>query len=320
MKLIHFSDKKRLNDFVGKQQLCQFLQSWEWADLQKQLGNKVWLLGVEDNGKLIASALVILKQVMGFKYLYCPRGPIVETSSGPGASLEFLFTEINKLAKKQGAKFLRWEPIFELPINNWSMQPTIPVQPKSTIVLDLTASNDKLLANMHQKTRYNIRLAKKKGVVIEELSANQWPEVWPIMQQTKTRDAFSLHAKDYYQKLIDQPINKLLVAKYQDQAIALAIICVFGNTATYLHGGSANVHRNVMAPFLLQWQAIKYAKSAGCQHYDFNGIDEQKWPGVTRFKKGFNGQEINYLGTFDLIYSPVYYWIYKVARFVRRLI
>jgi lipid II:glycine glycyltransferase (peptidoglycan interpeptide bridge formation enzyme) len=115
-------------------------------------------------------------------------------------------------------------------------------------------------------------------------------------------------------------MNKLLVAKYNNRIIALSIICFFNNTATYLHGGSSNQNRNVMAPFLLQWQAIKKAKEQGCVYYDFYGIDEKKWPGVTRFKKGFNGQNINYIGTFDLIYSPVYYWIYKIARFIRRLI
>jgi lipid II:glycine glycyltransferase (peptidoglycan interpeptide bridge formation enzyme) len=107
---------------------------------------------------------------------------------------------------------------------------------------------------------------------------------------------------------------KLFIAEYEDRIIAANIVMFFGNRAVYLHGASSNECRNLMAPYLLQWEQIKEAKKQGCEIYDFWGIDEKKWPGVTRFKKGFGGEEIDYSGTFDFIFDKTWYEIYKIAK------
>ena len=107
---------------------------------------------------------------------------------------------------------------------------------------------------------------------------------------------------------------KLFLAKYQNKIIAANLICFFGQTATYLHGASDYNFRQIMASHLLQWQAICQVKSQGLKYYDFYGIDEKKWPGVTRFNKGFTGQEITYPGAFDLVFQPGWYKIYNLAR------
>src|SRR3989338_8328575 len=118
-------------------------------------------------------------------------------------------------------------------------------------------------------------------------------------------------------ELEDCPV-KLYFAEFKGKPISTALISFFGDTATYLHGGSSNQERNVMAPYLMHWHIIKLAKAQGQKYYDFHGISEDKWPGVTRFKKGFGGYELNYPGTFDLAYDQGWYSIYKMVRKVRR--
>ena len=323
MKLVQIENQDKLNNFIGAQQHSQFLQSWEWGEFQQAVGNKIMRLGVEDNGKLTAAATLIKKPLSGGKsYFYCPRAPVGETT-------ELLFKEIGRLAQKEDVIFLRFEPQFKIPSNSagrqnykFKIQKTIDIQPSKTLILDLSKTKEELLANMHQKTRYNIRLAKKKGVEITEAGPERFNEFWQLMRETVKRDDFRLHNRGHYEKLLSINDNyiRLLIAEYKDRIIAANMVSFFGDTAAYLHGASGNDYRNVMAPYLLQWRAIKTAKDKGCQYYDFFGIDKIKWPGVTRFKKGFGGNEVEYPGTFDLVYNKPWYTIYKLARKARRFI
>jgi lipid II:glycine glycyltransferase (peptidoglycan interpeptide bridge formation enzyme) len=329
MRIINITDKKQLNDFVGSQPHTQFLQSWQWGEFQREVSGFVWRIGVEDNGKLIASAKLVKKQLpMGKSYFYCGRGPIGITNYELRITnyelriTNYLFEEIEKIAKKEGVMFLRFEPINESIIHNsqFIIQKTIDVQPSKTLILDLSQSEDELLKNMHQKTRYNIRLAEKKGVKIVEAGADRFEKFWQLLVSTGDRDDFNLHGRDYYRAMLKLENNfvKLFFAEYQGQPLAGSLIVFFGDTATYIHGGSSNESREIMAPYGLQWQTIKLAKQAGLKYYDFHGIDETKWPGVTRFKMGFGGEVVTYPGTFDLVYDAGWYNIYKMVRKVRR--
>ncbi|MFH1822429.1 MAG: peptidoglycan bridge formation glycyltransferase FemA/FemB family protein, partial [Patescibacteria group bacterium] len=295
-----------------------------WGEFQEQVGNKIIRLGVEENGEILAAATLIKKTLpMGKSYFYCPRSPIGQTARQLDTrQLEFLFNEVEKIAKKENAIFLRFEPGIKFPISNFQFPifHTIDVQPSKTLVLDLSKVEDELLKNMHQKTRYNIRLAEKKGVKIEEAQnvAIYFEEFWKLMRETVERDNFRLHGKDYYKKMLELDFIKLYLAEYEGKIIAGNIMAFFGDTVTYLHGASSNQYRNVMAPYLLQWHCLKLAKEMGYKYYDFSGIDEKKWPGVTRFKKGFGGQEIKYPGTFDLVFENGWYSVYKMVRKARR--
>ena len=172
---------------------------------------------------------------------------------------------------------------------------------------------------MHQKTRYNIRLAEKKGVEVHVGGEKDFEDFWKLMSQTSDRDAFRVHDREYYQKMlaVDHNFIKLFCARYQGKLLAASIVSFFGDTVTYMHGASSNEHREIMAPYALQWQVIKIAQEAGYKYYDFYGINEKKWPGVTRFKLGFGGREIDYPGTFDVALNWMYR-LYKVARWIRR--
>ena len=200
------------------------------------------------------------------------------------------------------------------------IQKTIHVQPERTSILNIDDSEEDLLKNMHHKTRYNIKLAEKKGVEIREAKEADLEEWWNIMTETKKRDGFRSHSRSYYKKMLEIDIVHLLIAEFEGKIIAGNIVSFFGDTAVYIHGASSSQYRHLMAPYLLQWQAIKIAQEKGMKYYDFYGIDENKWPGVTRFKKGFGGEEINYPGAFDLIFYPLCYNGYKYVRKIRRLI
>lgn len=320
--IVYINNKSKLNDFVKSQSNNQFLQSWEWGEFQKKAGNKIFRLCVLDKDKLIGAATIIKKSLpLGQSYFYAPRGPIVSNQSlndDVCLIFDFLLDEILKLVKKEKAIFFRFEPQFNIQCSKkFKIQKTDDVQPSQTIVLDLYKSEEELLKNMHSKTRYNIRLSGKKGVKVIEARPDQFDEFWRLMNETCKRDGFSLHPKKYYKQILNNQ-NKLFLAKYNSKIIAAAIINFFGNTVTYLHGASSNEYRNVMAPYLLQWHIIQLAKKNNYKHYDFYGINEIKWPGVTRFKKGFARKEIKYPGTFDLIINKNLYYIYRTIRNAKR--
>ncbi len=324
MTLIEIKNKNQLNNFVSAQKNSQFLQSWEWGEFQKKFGFKVFRIGVEDKGKLLGVATLIKKNIgLGKSYFYCPRGPvfgfeIAELGLQIEEVEEYFFTEIKKIAKKEGIIFLRYEPLVLSRKPKIENRKSIDLQPAKTLILDLRKDEENLLKEMHQKTRYNIRLAEKKEVLVIEGGADDFDDFWNLMKTTSGRDGFKIHPKEYYRRLIENESVKIFFAKYENNIICAGIFSFFGDTATYLHGASSNEYRNVMAPFLLQWTLIKKAKSNGKEYYDFYGIDDEKWPGVSRFKKGFGGFEVFYPGTYDFVFSGMCYNGYRALRKIRR--
>jgi lipid II:glycine glycyltransferase (peptidoglycan interpeptide bridge formation enzyme) len=358
MKLIYCSDKKPWNDFIktaSGNRGAEFLQSWEWGELERSEGKEIVRVGVlaEESGKktapkLLAVATLIKKslRIIGRRrfYWYSPRGPL-----GDAAAIRFLMKNIGtdriEAAKNQDRNgrpvFWRLEPM-EAPVNlgrsaeesgsailsndnkmvwrDLLIKKTRDLQPKKTLLLDLEASEEELLAAMRQKTRYNIRLAEKKGVEIIVGQAEDFSEFWRLMKKTGVRDGFRLHQPEHYRNLLnDTALVKLFLARYRGKNIAAGLFCFWGDKVTYLHGASDNEFREVMAPYFLQWSAIRIARQEAYLYYDFYGLDAEKWPGVTRFKLGFGGRTAEYPGTFDLIYQPGWYRLYNCLRKLRRL-
>jgi len=323
MKSFQLSKKEELNDFIIRQKHSQFLQSWEWGEFYEKSGSEIFRLGVEDDGKLIMVATLIKKSLpMGKSYFYCPRGPTVNFEfriSNFESIFNVLISELTNQAVNKDFIFLRLDPLFKIQNSKFKIHRTIDVQPSKTLILDLNRKEEEILNFMHQKTRYNIRLAARKGVIVRNAGLEDFESWWKIMDETKERDQFRLHDKAYYKKMLTVPFIKLFVAEYQGKIIAGNIMSFFGNMAVYIHGGSGNKYRNVMAPFALQWHATQEAKKQGLKYYDFNGIDDKKWPGVTRFKKGFGGNKMSYPGTFDMVFDNNRYLIYKMLRKIRRI-
>lgn len=321
MQIVNINNKEQLNNFVGEQRHSQFLQVWQWGEFHKVVNENIFRIGVENEQRIVAVATIIKKILpMGKFYFYSPRGPVIAEDEKKVETVELLFNTIKELAKQEGAMFFRFDPTFKLPETNFSIRQTLDIQPSKTLILNLSKNNSELLKAMHQKTRYNIKLAGKKGVKISEASIDKLDAFWQLMTETSDRDSFRSHGINYYKEMLklDKDFIKLFFANYKNKLISAVVISFFGDTATYMHGASSNEHREVMAPHLLQWHSIKAAKELGHKYYDFYGIDEKKWPGVTRFKMGFNGKTTKYPGTFDFIFDQSWYSVYKMVRKVRR--
>ena len=206
----------------------------------------------------------------------------------------------------------------------------VDIQPPDTTTLDLSKSEDEILANMKSKWRYNINLASKKGVVIEKATSKEIDIFYDLYLETAKRDGIAIHSKKYYQDLLElsekkerenSPLVSLYVAKHEDDVLASIITLFMPYQAVYVYGASCNIKRNLMPAYLLQWTAIKDAKNFGSQIYDFYGMpptDDENHPmhGLYRFKTGFGGKNVHRVGSLDVpiswIYTP-----YKIAENLR---
>lgn len=287
-----------------------FLQSWNWGEVQEKAGFKVERYLIEGHGVFT----VIVKPLFaGLSYWYIPRGPLLVNNWSDDEKKFFI-----SWLKKSPAVFVRLEPSFIWP-QGVKVLSAKAVQPLKTWVLDLKKSSDTLLSEMGQKTRYNIRLAEKKG--LELVSGEKYlPDFWRLMQETSARDSFKEHSQNYYKNLLSDKNIFLLAVSYKQEIVAAGIFAKFGEVFYYLHGASNYSKRQLMAPYFLQWQAISMAKGDKCLLYDFYGIDEKKWPGVTRFKLGFGGQELVYAPIGDIVAKPGAYRVYGLLKFIKRFI
>lgn len=288
------------------------LQSWTWGQFQQSLGHKL----VRFSSDNFASSTIITALQAGKSYAYSPRGPV-------GDEQEFL-TDLKELgANDHDIIFARLEPqhAMDLPV---SIKET---QPLNNWVLALDKTEEELLIGMKPKTRYNINLAQRKGVTVRVGDQSDLLAVYKLFLETSERNKYKLHPQNYYWHMWDHlsPNHvKILIAEYQGKVLSAMILGLFGDTAAYLHGGSSNIMKEAMAPFLMHFEAIKLSKQLGYKFYDFGGVSSSNdpnhsWAGISRFKKGFGGFEVNYPGSYDLIFSPIWYNVYKQARLVRKL-
>ena len=310
------------------------LQSWGWGEFQKSLDNKICRYAVVNGGGQFQAAALVIKHELPFEYnyYYCPRGPVIKSIEPQ--DLDSLLIEIKKVAKEDKSFMIRVDPPWALGnekrlVDLDFRKSEYEVQPKCSFILDITKSEEELLSQMKQKTRYNIGLAKKKGVEIrmsDELADLE--SFWQLTKQTANRDGFKPHSKEHYKKMFEifnkDGSLKLFLATYDNKVVTANLISLSGEVCTYLHGASADMYRDVMAPYLLQWQAILEAKKLGYKYYDFGGVNGQtynnkKWIGITKFKTGF-GSEIapkEYIGSYELIYNPIVFATYKFVKQIR---
>ena len=327
-------EKSEWADFIKKSPFAPFQQTFAWGNFQKSLGRGVFYFGFKEAGQYLLAALTVKHPLpLGKAYFYIPRGPILNPSITADAQSEILaqfFIQLGAIAKREKVIFARFDPAINkdgpvgLYLNRKYRDATGSIrQPENTLILDLAREEEKILGEMKSKTRYNIRLAGKKGVVVN--AANDPTDFLKLNRETAERDRFQSHEDAYYKNLLkffaaaEEIKLKLLIADYQNQAVAAIILAFYNDTALYLHGASAYEYRNVMAPHLLQWAGIKMAKELGLKYYDFWGIapkDEPNhpWAGITRFKLGFGGEEINYVRARETAFAKRWYSLARVAK------
>ncbi|MDD5146628.1 MAG: peptidoglycan bridge formation glycyltransferase FemA/FemB family protein [Candidatus Pacebacteria bacterium] len=304
-----------------------FLQSWEWGAFQESLGKKAWRLAIGEPERIFLQAQIIKERFFfsSKSFLYIPFGPTWQKNLSDDQireALSLLWKRVGEIAKQENTIFCLAEPLKNPPrVNGFNFQkPTKRIQPEETLIVNLTQPTEQIFNNFNSITRYNIRLAEKKGVQFKEVATTEenMAIFYHLMQKTSQRDEFKAYSKDYFEQLLKKEQHgletKLFFADYQGKIIAANIMVYFGPRTTHLHGASDYEYRATKAPQFLQWQQVKQAKEAGFTEYDFWGISAKKWPSLTEYKKGFGGQELVYPAGQEIVYQKGWYSLYKLAR------
>lgn len=319
-----WDDPASWNAFLASVPGAHFQQSWQWGELAPDLGGRVTRLAAVEGGSMVAAMQLFAFPVgaTGLTYLYVPRGPALRR---PSLQVVAPLLEAARLVGgRTGAIGIRLEPNahscdveWKRCLDSLGLRPAYPPsQPRSSWVLDIGGPAEDLLIGMKQKTRYNIRLAERKGVEVVEGGPSDLDAFYDLYRQTAARDDFFAHGKSLYARMFslfwDADSFCLLLARYRDQLLAAITLVRLGTTCWYLHGASGNEHRNLMAPHLLQWRGIEWARSRGCTRYDFRAVpdalrDDQDMYGVYRFKAGFGGRHDTVLHTYAASYRP---WLF----------
>lgn len=260
------------------------LQTARWGRFKSAFGWQVRRVVAEEDGRLVAGAQCLLRRLPMGAAAYVPRGPVVAPDDEH--TLAALLPALHRVARQAGAIFLKLEPPWEeqadlaarLAAHGFRADADT-VQPRATIVLDITPGADDILAQMKPKWRYNIRLAGRKSVTVRPAAPDDLPAFYELMQVTSRRDRFPGHTAEYYaeawERFVPSGRGQLLLAEYRGELLAGLMVFACGRTAIYLYGASSDRQRNRMPNHLLQWEAILWARSRGCTAYDLWGIPEE---------------------------------------------
>jgi lipid II:glycine glycyltransferase (peptidoglycan interpeptide bridge formation enzyme) len=281
--------------------------------------------------------------------LYTPKGPLMDWSDE--LLRKRVLDDLQSFAKRQGAIFLKVDPdvvlgtgipgtgreieddtgqavMSELKRGGWRFS-SDQIQFRNTVMIDLSPSEEELLARMKQKTRYNIRLAAKKGVTVRAGNTSDLPMLYKIYAETSVRDGFVIRDETYYRTVwqtfmeSESPGCEPLIAEVEGKPVAAIFVFYFAGRAYYLYGMSREAHREKMPNYLLQWEGMRRAKAAGCSLYDLWGAPDEFnendpiW-GVFRFKEGLGGQVVRTLGAWD--YTPKLLWYKMYSEVIPRVL
>jgi len=339
------------NNLLSQLPNPHFLQTWEWAQVKGKYGWMpmpfVWYRQSSTVDGQPEAAAIILKRTVSFgglfhaSVLYAPKGPLMDWENDSLRTR--VLNDLQDFAKKQDAIFLKLDPdvvlatgepnsadeivhnggqvmTSELKRRGWKYSAD-QIQFRNTVVIDLSASEDEMLARMKQKTRYNVRLAEKKGVTVRVGTQADLPMLYKMYAETSVRDGFVIRDEGYYQTVwqtfmsSSEPTCEPLIAEVNGEAVAAIFVFYFAGRAYYVYGMSKNIHREKMPTYLLQWEAMKRAKNHGCKTYDLWGAPEifdesdSMW-GVYRFKEGLGGQVLRTLGAWDYAPNSFFYKMY----------
>lgn len=310
---------------------AHLLQTAAWGELKSDFGWDVVRVTFDSGGKPAGAQILFRRLPLGLTIAYIPKGPVGQLCSQN-------WGEMDNLCRQKKSIFLKVEP------DRWEeADPEHPgdpglvngfrlglqaIQPRRTLIVDLTGSEEDVLNRMKQKTRYNIRLALKKGVVAR--SSSDLDTFYRLMLMTGKRDGFGVHSLKYYQRAYELFHSRgeceLLIAEYQGEPLAGIMVFAHGRRSWYLYGASGSDHRDRMPTYLLQWEAMRWARLRGCTMYDLWGVPDESedvlegsfskrsnglW-GVYRFKRGFGGILKRSASPWDRVYQPLLYKFYTM--------
>lgn len=329
-----------------------FMQCRFWGDFKSRFGWKSYRFMLENEpGR--PSVLVLLRSMrFGLSFAYVPHGPDCERGESERGRFLAELSEHLKAVLPKTCMFIRYDPPWyvvehareETALSDSdSVRPLIgspliraasDIQVPDTVLIDLTPSEEDILAAMKPKWRYNIRLAAKKGVEVSSLGVEAVSEFYRLYRETAARDRIALHPEVYYRRLFevvdeyrargdtDAPDLRLWIARKDGVALAAIITLFRAEEAVYLYGASSNEGRELMPAYALQWEAMRAAKAFGCVRYDLFGIPPSDNPdhpmaGLYRFKTGFGGTIIHRAGSWDYPLRHFQYYVFRKAEAVR---
>lgn len=327
------------DSFVGGHENGHLLQSWGWGELKRGAGwrPRRFALWDQEQQCLVGAAQVLCRTLprvplRAGHLAYVPEGPVVDWTQPEMCAA--LLTQLRDRLRRDGAVTMLleprritrvaeddclWESFAQLPV-----RPMRAIQPLRTVLLDVTTSEETLLARMKEKWRYNVRLASRKGVTVRMAASEEDVRAWyELLRTTGERDAFGIHTLDYYLSVwrifAPRKQGRLLLAEYNGQLLAGIFVGLFAREGMYLYGASSNEQRNLMPNYLLQWEAIRWVKEQGASRYDFWGIpatddEDEAMAGVYRFKSGWGGEIVRFVGCYEYVLRP------RVMRMARRLV
>jgi len=308
------------------------VQTWAWGDFQINQGHKVYRLGVFDQKKMVSGFSLSFHNIPKTRFSIGTilRGPKIDAD---------MITNVRKIALDENAIFVKLEPDViqkvydsilnldkeypqDLDFQGLVVSPKVAFYPHSFLI-DLTLSEEELLARMQSKTRYNIRLANRHGVTVSRETHDQGFEIYlQLLLATTHRQGFYLHSEVYHRQLWQQLKNTgtidILLASYQGEVLAAFMLFKCRDRLFYPYGASLDKKREVMAPNLLMWEAIRYGKSLGLKTFDTWGClgpdakEGDQGFGFHRFKQGYGGQLVQFVGTYDLVINPQLYRLYNL--------
>jgi peptidoglycan pentaglycine glycine transferase (the first glycine) len=344
LQLVRVNDTREWNDLLTHGICGHLLQSWEWGQFKEHYGWKAErLCWVDPGGVAKAAAQVLSRSVAShFSILYCPRGPALDWSDEELRPT--ILSELKAHAYSHKAIFAKIDP--EIPIGFDRLESPVErkhpmgeallqdlkhlgwrssreqIQFRNTMLLNLQPPEEELLAGMKQKTRYNIRLAAKRGVRVRKGTQADLDLLYQMYAETSLRDHFTIRDPGYYQhawgSFLAEGRAQPFIAEVEGEPIAGIIVFHFGDRATYMYGMSRLAHREKMPNHLLQWEAIRWAKAKGCSTYDFWGAPDRFDPadpmwGVFRFKEGFGSEIVHTIGAWDYPARPLLYQLYSLV-------
>ena len=328
------------DSYISELPHSHLLQSWAWGEFKAGYGWRPQRLRWEGANGRAAAQVLRRTGLRVLRVLYAPKGPLLDWQNS--ALRAQVLDELQALARRERAIFIKIDPDVvlsrglpeaeqpdaagqslqaDLARRGWAFSRD-QIQFRNTVCLDLAPSEADLLAGMKQKTRYNVRLAERKGVQVRPGGPADLDRLYQMYAETSVRDGFAIRSLDYYRdawgRFMAAGLAQPFVAEVGGEPVAALVIFRFARTAWYQYGMSRDAHRDKMANYLLQWHAIRWAKAQGCATYDFWGapsalVESDPLWGVWRFKEGFGAQLVRHLGAWDYAPSPALYRLYTIV-------
>jgi lipid II:glycine glycyltransferase (peptidoglycan interpeptide bridge formation enzyme) len=318
LRLDLIEDKKTWEDFLLSNAPSALFQSWLWGEVQKKSGQTVLRYGIVKGSALLGIVQIFVVRARRGTYLHLRHGPIWKQPSKD--NWQQLLILLRPLAQKEHAWFIRISPLIDNTPENRSLfsflgmksAPIHEVDAERCWVLDIDRSEDELLLGMRKTTRYEVRKGEKLGVTVRETKdVSDLKQFYSLYEATSKRQGFVVHTSitEEFEAFAKEDKALLFFGSHEKKILAGAIILFYGGQAIYHHG--ASLSSKIPASYVVQWKSILEAKKRGIKVYNFYGIapddkPNHPWRGITLFKKGFGGREINYIHAHDFPVSPMY--------------